>query len=105
MGKGRSDDEMTVTTHESWIERMCNSIFGSIFGFFLMVAGLCLCWWNEHQYVDSMLIIEGSEHYVKEAGCAATAPTSLDHELIHASCNITNIPTLTATGPDSTTST
>ncbi len=80
MGKGRADgdDEMTVTTHESWIERMCNSIFGSIFGFFLMVAGLCLCWWNEHQYVDSMLIIEGSEHYVKEAGCAAIAPTLHD---------------------------
>ncbi len=109
MGKGRSysrmigfggADQMTVTTHTSWSERMGNSCCGSVFGLFLLGGGLALIGWNEYRTVETMQIIEAGETAVKEVACgnngtAPAPPPMSDGELIHVSCSITNVPVLT----------
>ena len=115
MGKGSSysrvlgfggRDQMTVATHTSYSERMGNAVCGSVLGLFMFFGGLGLIGWNEYRTIETLKIIEAGEEAVIEGACsvnatggAPAAPASHDGELIHVSCTIANVPTLSAYGP------
>ena len=116
MGKGSSysriigfggRDQMTVSTHTSYCERMGNAMCGSVLGLCLFFGGLGLIGWNEYRTIETLKIIEAGEESVLEGACTANAtagapaPASHDGELVHVSCAIDNIPTLSAPGPTS----
>ena len=80
-------------THQSFAGKLCNSLFGVILGFILMLGGIGLIWWNESNSVCSEKAYDDAQAHVQEtsAGQALSKclfSPALSGNFVHIACSV-----------------
>uniref|UniRef100_A0A7S1BGP9 Uncharacterized protein n=1 Tax=Corethron hystrix TaxID=216773 RepID=A0A7S1BGP9_9STRA len=59
-----SDEEYTETTHQSWGNRLCQSLFGVCVGILLFAIAPILLFWNEGRSIERIKVIQEASNAV-----------------------------------------
>ena len=85
-------DHERYVTHHSWGSRLRGSACGAVAGVLFFAGSFALLGWNEGRAVAETRALNECAGAVRHVGC--DAPPSDDGALVHASCALTDVPTL-----------
>ena len=74
----------TQTTSTSWASRLGGSFRGIGVGFFLLIAGTGLLWWNEGNFVNTGDALTEAQGVTQELGDINTVNAGMNGKLVHA---------------------
>jgi hypothetical protein len=85
-------DTVRVVTHTSWAARVSNSVCGACFGVALFAGSFALLALNEGRSVAEVRALSQCAAALRHVAC--DAPAAEDGALVHAACELSDVPDL-----------
>ena len=95
MGVGPSIQGDATATHQSFCQRMLNSLVGMGIGVVLFFVAIAITGWNEGDYVTQQEVVAKAESAAQPFGCTDPLPTDKKALIFLQGCALTNLPTWT----------